>query len=151
MSNLLIIYHSQAGSTESLVQAVKLGAERTEGVNIVLKKAADVGENDLMTAKVIVICSPEYFGYMAGMIKDMFDRTYEQVREKTAGVPYCLVIRAGNDGTGCLNSIERIIKGLGWRKVQDPLISNGPVTEEHINGCAELGATLSAGMDLGIY
>ncbi len=151
MSNLLIIYHSQAGSTESLARAVMLGAERTKGVSVVLKKSADVGEDDLMDARVIVICSPEYFGYMAGMMKDMFDRTYEQVREKSAGVPYCLVVRAGNDGTGCLNSMERIIKGLGWRKVQDPLISNGPVTDEHIDKCAEIGATLSAGMDLGIY
>jgi multimeric flavodoxin WrbA len=149
--DLLIVYHSQSGATQTLSEALKQGALRVEGVETVLMRAIDVQATDLASAKAIIICSPEYFGYMAGAIKDMFDRTYETIREDQVGKPYCLVIRAGNEGTGSLNSMERIIKGLGWRRVQAPIISNGELTKEHKDRCEELGQTMAAGIDLGIY
>lgn len=149
--DLLIIYHSQAGATESLANAIKNGADRIDGVSSVLKRAWDVDYQDLGATKAIIICSPEYFGYMAGAIKEMFDRTYERIRESCAGKPYALVVRAGNDGLGSLQSMERIIKGLGWRPVQAPVISTGRIREEDLEACRELGQTLAAGIDLGIY
>ena len=88
---------------------------------------------------------------MAGAVKDLFDRTYEQVRTRIRGKPYAMLICAGNDGTGALASIERILKGCGVRLVQEPLISRGPVTREMIDKCLELGETLAAGIELGIY
>ena len=88
---------------------------------------------------------------MAGAIKDLFDRTYERIHTRVRGKPYALVICAGNDGTGALASIERIVKGCGLRLVQEPLIFRGPVTQEMVDKCIELGETLAAGYDLGIY
>jgi len=88
---------------------------------------------------------------MAGAVKDLFDRTYEKVREKMVGKSYALVICAGNDGTGALNSIERIVTGYKLRRVQDPIISRGTVSAPVLEECLDLGQTLAAGLDLGIY
>jgi multimeric flavodoxin WrbA len=150
-NTLLIVYHSQSGNTELLSRAVEEGALSEKSICAPRVSALEVGVDDLKNCRVLVICSPEYFGYMAGAIKDMFDRTYEKVREHMAGKSYCVVICAGNDGTGALLSIERIIAGLKMKKVQEPLISRGPVSAETLAKGRELGHTLAAGMTFGIY
>jgi hypothetical protein len=88
---------------------------------------------------------------MAGAVKDMFDRTYEEAREHTAGKSCALVISAGNDGSGALKSVERILLGYRMKQVQDPIIHRGQITEAALDQCRVLGETLAAGMDLGIY
>lgn len=148
---LLIVYHSQSGNTGLLAQAVEEGALCEKAVSIRRVPAGEVTVGDLDNCRVLVICSPEYFGYMAGTIKDMFDRTYETVRERMAGKSYAVVICAGNDGAGALLSIERIIAGFKMKKVQEPLISRGPVSQEMLAKCRELGHTLAAGVAFGIY
>jgi multimeric flavodoxin WrbA len=151
LSRLLIVYHSQSGRTERLAQEIAMGARTVEGIAVDCNGASHVTAEDLRDCKVLVICSPEYFGYMAGGIKDLFDRTYEGVREHTIGKPYAVAISAGNDGTGALQSIERLILGYRMRKVQEPIVVRGPIGPDDLARCRELGQTLAAGMDLGIY
>lgn len=148
---LLIVYHTQSGNTEMLAKAVEQGSLRVEGVCVQRMKAGLVSAEDLKSCRALVICSPEYFGYMAGAIKDLFDRTYEQVREHVIGKSYCVVICAGNDGTGALNSIERIIAGYRLKRIQEPVICRGQLTESDLDSCRELGQTIAAGLELGIY
>jgi multimeric flavodoxin WrbA len=150
-TSLLIVYHSQSGNTEQLAAAVEEGARRVSQAKVSRLPAARIDSGLLQHCAVLVICSPEYFGYMAGAIKDFFDRTYEQTREFTIGKPYVVVISAGNDGTGALTSIERIVAGYRMRKVQEPIIHRGKITEDALSRCRELGQTLAAGIDLGIY
>ncbi len=88
---------------------------------------------------------------MAGAVKDLFDRTYEELKEVTVGKPYAVVISAGNDGTGALSSIERIVRGYRFRKVQESIICRGKIASSSLAQCRELGKTLAAGVDLGIY
>jgi multimeric flavodoxin WrbA len=149
--DLLIVFHSQTGHTEQLATAVEQGALRVETAGVRRSRALEVTPEDLCTCKVLVLCSPEYFGYMAGAVKDLFDRTYELVRDRIIGKPYAVVICAGNDGTGALRSIERIIAGFRMRKVQEPLIGTGEISEDLLEQCRILGQTLAAGIDLGIY
>lgn len=148
---LLIVYHSQSGTTERLARAIEEGSCRVTGVKVVCMKAVNVSAHDFESCQCIVICSPEYFGYMAGAIKDFFDRTYEEVREKVSGKSYAVVISAGNDGTGALTSIERIIAGYKLKKVQEPIIWKGELNDVILETCAQLGQTLAAGIELGIY
>jgi multimeric flavodoxin WrbA len=42
--------------------------------------------DDLLNCNGITIGSPEYFGTMAGMIKDFFDRTYEAAKDLTTTI-----------------------------------------------------------------
>lgn len=148
---LLIVYHSQTGNTELLSRAVEKGALQDKSVFVKRIPAVAVTAKELADCRGLVICSPEYFGYMAGAVKDMFDRTYEQVLEKMAGKSYSIVICAGNDGTGALLSIERIATGLKMKKVQQPILCKGEVQEETLAKCQELGQTFAAGMAFGIY
>jgi multimeric flavodoxin WrbA len=101
----------------------------------------------------IVICSPEYFGYMAGAIKDLFDRTYEELKDdpKIWKKPYCVVISAGNDGSFALSHIERICKGYRLKKVLNPIVCRGRVTEEMRTQCVTLGMTVAEGVNAGIF
>jgi multimeric flavodoxin WrbA len=148
---LLIVYHTQSGNTKQLAEAVEEGARRVPQAKVSRLLAARVDSSMLRQCSVLVICSPEYFGYMAGAVKDFFDRTYERTREFTIGKPYVVVISAGNDGTGALTSIERMVAGYRMRKVQEPIIHRGKITQDALVRCRELGQTLAAGIDLGIY
>ena len=148
---LLVVYHSQSGNTERLSAALEQGALKVEGTAVRRMKAGAVNADDFRNCRLLVVCSPEYFGYMAGAIKDLFDRTYEEIRDQVTGKSYTIVISAGNDGTAALNSIERIILGYRLRRVQEPIICKGPVTEDMLENCRNLGQTLAAGIALGIY
>ena len=153
MARVLITYHSQTGNTARMAEAIAAGVAEAAGSEAVLKKAFDTLAADIRACDAVVFCSPEYFGYMSGAIKDLFDRTYEELRDDPRSVkkPCCIVVSAGNDGTGALNAIERIALGYKFKKVYAPVISKGRVTEEILARCRELGATLAGGCQMGIY
>ena len=149
--NILVIYHSQSGTMEGMAKSFAKGAAKEKGVAIVLKKAKDADINDLLRCDGIAIGSPEYFGTMAGMIKDFFDRTYEDAKERTIGKPFVVFVCAGNDGRGAITQIERIAAGYKWKKVQEHIRIVGVPTKDDLLKLEELGQTLAAGVDFGIF
>ena len=150
---ILVVYHSQTGNTQRMAESVFKGAKSIEEVHAVLKLAQDATLKDLMECDGLALGSPEYFGYMSGMIKDLFDRTYNEARGRNEifKKPYVVFISAGNDGSGALNSIERICIGYQFKKVCEPVISRGKVVKEILVKCEELGKTIAAGCEAGIY
>jgi multimeric flavodoxin WrbA len=153
MCSILILYHSQTGNTERMAEAVAQGVDSIENCHAVLKMAGQSGLDDLSACDGVAFGSPENFGYMSGMMKDFFDRTYEQARgrKEVFKKPYVVFISAGNDGTGALASIDRIMLGYQLKKVFDPVIARGEITEEDLARCRELGQTIAAGCEAGIY
>ena len=148
---ILVIYHSQGGTMKLMASSLARGAEKEENVTVKLKKAIDTTLEDLLTCSGIAIGSPEYFGTMAGMIKDFFDRTYEAAKDKTIGLPFVTFVCAGNDGRGALSHIEKIAAGYKWNKVQEHIRVVSPPTKENLEDLEELGQTLAAGVDFGIF
>lgn len=150
---ILIVYHSQGGNTRKMAEEVAAGAREIENVQVILKRAGDASVEDLMRCDGLLLGSPEYFGYMSGMVKDFFDRTYEAARGKKEVFkkPYAVFISAGNDGRGALASIERIGLGYPFKKVYEALIARGPLTDDILVECREMGKTLAAGCEAGIY
>ena len=149
--NILVIYHSQGGTMERMTNHFVKGAAREKDIAVILKKAVDANINDLLNCNAIAIGSPEYFGTMAGMIKDFFDRTFELAQDKTIGLPYVVFVCAGNDGRGAIAQIERLAAGYKWKKVQDHLRVVGVPTEKDLGELEVLGQTLAAGVDFGIF
>jgi flavorubredoxin len=149
--SILVIYHSQGGTMELMAHRLARGAAKEKNVAIMLKKAVDATLDDLLNCNGLAIGSPVYFGTMAGMIKDFFDRTYEAAQDKTIGLPYVVFVCAGNDGRGALAQIERIAAGYKWEKVQEHIRVVGSPTEQDLVGLEELGQTLAAGVDFGIF
>ena len=153
MCKILIVYHSQTGNTRKMAESVAQGARSIRNVTVIQKKAAEATLQDLLECDGLAIGSPEYFGYMAGMVKDFFDRTYNEARgrKEVFKKPYVVFISAGNDGTGALSHIERIATGYPFKKVYDPVIARGEIDREVLEKCEELGKTIAAGCEAGIY
>ncbi|MFT5728928.1 MAG: multimeric flavodoxin WrbA [Desulforhopalus sp.] len=149
--NILVIYHSQGGTLDLLAKRLVKGAAKEENITVTFKKAADACLEDLLNCNGIAIGTPEYFGTMAGMIKDFFDRTYGAAQEKTIGLPYIVFVSAGNDGRGAITQIERIAAGYKWNKAQEAIRVVGVPTENDLVAVEDLGQALAAGIDFGIY
>ena len=117
------------------------------------KRASEADLRDLLKCDGLAIGSPEHFGYMAGMVKDFFDRTYNEAHGKKEAFkkPYVVFISAGNDGTGALNNIERICTGYQFKKVYDPVVAKGEIDRDILIRCDELGKTTATRCKEGIY
>ena len=153
MKKLLIVSHMPSANTRALTRAVVEGASNGDinGVDVRLTQALETGQAEVLGADAIILGTTENFGYMSGGMKDFFDRIYYPCLEKTISLPFAMFIRAGNDGLGARSSIERIVKGLGWKQVQEPLICSGGWQDSFTKQCEELGMTVAAGLDAGIF
>jgi multimeric flavodoxin WrbA len=161
MARLLIIWHSLTGGTEAMALAAAEAA-RCEA-EVVIKRAAEAGPEDLLTAGGFLFAGPENLASMAGVMKDFFDRTYYPVLGQIEGRPYATMICAGSDGEGAARQIARIATGWRLRLVADPLIicthaqtPKAILAPKVIGGadlarCRELGATLAAGLAMGVF
>lgn len=147
---LLVVYHSQSGNTERMAQAVIRGA-RIDGVELRVKDALEAGPEDLLWCDGLLLGTPENFGYMSGALKYFLDRVYYPCLERVEGLPYALFVRAGNDGSGAVSSVERIVSGLALRAIQPPLVIAGEFDEARLAECEELGMTLAAGLEAGVF
>lgn len=150
---LLIVAHAPSVNTQRLLDAVIEGAQSDENQTVKVEGLSpfDAGPEEIFAASAIILGTTENLGYMSGALKDFFDRSYYPCLEKTQGLPYCLYVRAGQDGTGTRRGVESITTGLRWRAVQEPLICRGEWQEAFVDQCRELGAAMAAGLDAGIF
>jgi multimeric flavodoxin WrbA len=152
--HLLVVSHSQTGGTRSLVEALLAGAttEEVAGVEVRWRDALEADADDVRWAEALVIATPENFGYMSGAVKYFFDRTYYQVLDETRGLPYALIVKGKhNDGSGAVGSIVPLVTGLGWRAIRPPLVVIGDVSQSQLDEATELGMSIAAGLEMGIY
>lgn len=134
-----------------LAASFAAGAAKEDQVRTICKRAAEATIKDLLNCHGIAIGSPEYFGTMAGLVKDFFDRTYEDCREKTVGLPYVVFVCAGNDGRGALTQIDRLAAGYRWRKALEHVRLTGEPSSADLQHIEELGHTFAAGIEFGIF
>jgi multimeric flavodoxin WrbA len=163
MKQLLIVYHSQTGGTLQMAQAAANAATRESSISVRLQAAEDTGPEAVLESSGYLFACPENLAAMSGLMKDFFDRTYYPVLDRIQGRPYAILICAGSDGTNAARQIERIATGWRLKAIADPLIvcthAQAPerilapkqIGAEDLARCAELGATIAAGIDLGIY
>jgi flavorubredoxin len=149
---LIVIAGGAAGSTRKLVDAAVAGAAQAEsGPECRCLPASEAGPEDVLAAAAVLFATPEKFGYMAGTLKDFFDRSFYALEGRVAGLAYGLVVSAGNDGRGAVESVERILRGLAMRCVAPPLRVVGSPSETDLDSARELGAALACGVALGIF
>ncbi|MEM1173767.1 MAG: NAD(P)H-dependent oxidoreductase [Pseudomonadota bacterium] len=151
--NLLIVFHTQSGSTREMANAVIRGAhdDAVDGVEVRVREALDASPEDLLWCHGFILGTPENFGYMSGGMKLFLDRAFYPCEGKVDGKPFALFVRAGNDGSGAINSIRRILNGLNVREVQEPVLIAGEFDESRLVECEELGLTLAAGLEAGVF
>jgi multimeric flavodoxin WrbA len=151
--NLLIVYHSQSGSTSRMAKSVIRGAssDAVDGVTVRVRNALEADHEDLLWADGFILGTPENFGYMSGALKYFLDRVFYPCEGKLEGRPWALFVRAGNDGSGAISSVRRILSGLGVREVQEPLLIAGDFDDSRLVDCEELGLTMAAGLEAGVF
>ena len=144
MTRLLIVYYSKTGNTEAMAQAVCEGAG-SSGATVTLKKAADATANDLLTCDVVAFGSPNYYSYMAGGLKDFFDRVYYDVRGRVSNKPYGAFSSSGVRSSQALDSIDRVasLSSLRMRKAFEGIIATGKPSSDVLEQCKELGKNLA--------
>ncbi|OMH26641.1 flavodoxin family protein [Motiliproteus sp. MSK22-1] len=150
---LLIVAHAPSPNTRLITEAVLRGANHPdiEGVRVRWIPPLDATAEDVLKADGLILGTTENFAYMSGAMKDFFDRIYYPCLEVKQGLPYGLFIRAGNDGQGAKNSVEKIVTGLRWNAVQEPLVMRGKFQDSFVADSEELGMTVAAGMEAGIF
>ncbi|MDH4458532.1 MAG: NAD(P)H-dependent oxidoreductase [Nevskia sp.] len=147
---LLIVWSTQTGRTARLVDAACAGAAAfADTLDVVSRRALDAGIDDLLAADGLIIATPENFGYLSGAVKDFLDRTYYPAEGKVDGLPYLMLVSAGNDGSGAVRALERIATGYRWKRVAEPLIVKGEPDTAAIEAAGERGALLAAGIAFG--
>lgn len=146
---LIVTANTPSMNTSRMLDAVTRGAS-IENIDLQVIAPDVLQPEDIISSNGLILGTTENLGYMAGTIKDIFDRCYYPCLEKTQGLPFAYYIRAGHDGTGTLRAITTITTGLKWRLVREPLICKGDFKESFINQCEELGLSMAASLDIGI-
>ncbi len=155
---LLIVHHSRFGGTTQLARAAEEGAREAAGIEVVSLRASEAGVEQVLAARGYLIGTPENFGGIAGIVKDFLERIYTPCEGRIEGRPWSAFVCAGNDGAGAMTGLERIATGLRLRKVHPGFIyRSGLVAQAHevppsaLAQARELGATLAAGIEAGLY
>src|ERR671929_2319475 len=162
MKTLLIVFHSLTGGTRQIAEAAARGAEAQSDVSVRLLPAVEAQPADVLAADGYIFATPEMLAAISGLMKDFFDRTYYPALERINGRPYAVLICAGSDGRNAARQIERIATGWRLRAVADPIIvcthaqtpeailAPKAIPQAELSRCEELGATLAAGLAMGI-
>jgi flavodoxin len=159
---LLIVYHTMTGGTRQMVEAAADGASEEDDVEVRVRTAPDAGPEDVLMADGYLFGSPENLAGMSGLMKDFFDRCYYAALDRINGRPYAAMICAGSDGQNALRQIERIATGwrlrsaapglIVWTDAQTPerILAPKVIDPTDLARCRELGATIAAGLALGV-
>jgi len=163
MKSLLIVYYSYTGGTEQMAKAAAAAGRGEEGTDVRLMRAEDCQPEDVLAADGYIFATPENLAAIAGVMKTFFDRCYYPLLGRIEGRPYAAMICAGSDGENALRQLERIATGWRLKKVIDtPIICTHAQTaeailapktigEDELETCREIGATLSAGLAMGVF
>lgn len=163
MTTLAIIWYSRTGGSRQLAEAARDAAQEAGDVEVRFLKAEEADAGDLLSAEGYLFACPENLAAIAGVMKAFFDRTYYEVLGKIEGRPYAAMICAGSDGENAKKQLERICTGWRLKRVADtPIVNVAAQTTEEIlaqkrigdaqlEQARELGATLAAGLEMGVF
>jgi multimeric flavodoxin WrbA len=146
VARLLVVHHTPSPSLDSLLRAVLDGAgnDQVEGVEVVVRPALKASTLDVLEADGYVLGTPANLGYMSGALKHFFDTVYYPCLEATQGRPFGLYVHGNNDVDGAVAAVDRIITGLGWRAVSEPVRVLDKPGQDDLDACWELGAVAAA-------
>lgn len=141
MGTVLVVYHSQGGNTKAAALAVGQGAQEWADV-VVVKEALEATKEDLLSCDAIAVGTPDYFSYMAGGLKDFFDRTFYPTQGQVTDKPCGIFVTHGGGGKA-VESVKSVCGTFKFKMVGDPvLVKNAPDAEAE-NRLAELGRLLA--------
>ena len=120
MSKVLIVYHSLGGNTKAAAEAVAEGVRRA-GSEALLKEGLKAGPEDLLACDAIAAGTPDYFSYMAGGLKDFFDRSLYPTQGKVTGKPCGIFVTHGGGGKA-VESMRSMCISFRFTLIAEPVI-----------------------------
>lgn len=163
MKSLLIVWHSRTGGAKAMSLAAARGARQAGDVQVRRLAALRATAQDVLAADAYLFVAPENLASLSGAMKEFFDRTYYGVLGRIEGRPYAQLICAGSDGEGAVRQVARICTGWRLKPIAEPLIVNvraqtpeailatKTIPPEALARCEEIGATLAAGLSIGMF
>ena len=163
MKTLLIVWHSRTGGAKAMAEAAARAAAGEGGVATRLLAAAEAQPAALLAADGYIFACPENLAAMSGAMKEFFDRCYYPCLERLNGRPYAAMICAGSDGSSAARQLARIATGWRLKAIAEPLVVNVAaqtpeaiqavkhLTPAQLAPCSEAGATLAAGLSMGVF
>ena len=139
---ILIVYYSQGGHTEEAAQCVVDGVCAVDGVDPLVKRAHEATPADLLGADGVCFGSPDYFGYMAGMLKDFFDRVFYPTRGEIDGKPCGLFVTHGGGGKAA-DSLESMCQMLNLSQVGKTVLVKDAPGQGGRQGLRDLGKAVA--------
>ncbi|QJB70323.1 flavodoxin family protein [Parasphingorhabdus halotolerans] len=163
MKKLLIVYYSYTGGTRQMAEACFDAARGEDNCEPKMLQAEDCLPDDILAADGYIFATPENLAAIAGVMKAFFDRCYYPLLGRIEGRPYAAMICAGSDGENAKRQLERIATGWRLKKVIDTLVicthaqtseeilADKSIDESDLSSCRKLGATLAAGLAMGVF
>jgi multimeric flavodoxin WrbA len=143
---VLVLYYSRTGNVEAMAKAVAEGVNSVKGASSKLRRVDYANVDDLISCDAVAIGSPNYFGYMAGLLKDFFDRAWP-VRDKVAGKLAAAFTCGGSSSNAALLSLERMYSSFKLEKVSEGVAvgtrEQGTLSEQNLTACKKIGEALA--------
>lgn len=129
----------------------------------VLQRASETLPEQLLAADGFIFAAPENLAALSGEMKEFFDRCYYPVLGQLEGRPYAQMVCAGSDGENAARQTARIATGWRLKEVHPALIictnaqteaqilAQKTLSETDLDRCRTLGATLAAGLSMGVF
>ena len=148
MARLLVVHHTPSPSVHTMLQAVLEGAAdpSLEEVEVVVRPALVATATDVLEADGYLLGTPANLGYMSGALKHFFDLVYYPCLDATVGRPYGLFLHGNDDVEGARRGVERIVTGLQWKAVADPVAVIGAPDASDREALVELGGVVAANL-----
>ena len=142
MSKILVVYHTQGGNTKAAAELVARGA-RAQGAKVEIKEALKADVDDLLKCDGVAVGTPDYFSYMAGGLKDFFDRTCYPTEGHVTGKPCAIFVTHGGGGRA-VQSVKKLCRRFKFKLVAPPvLIENMPKSKAAHKNLMGLGKALA--------
>lgn len=126
MGTVLIVFHSQGGNTKAAAEVLAEGARAFPETQVVVKEALQANTNDLLSCDAVAVGTPDYFSYMAGGLKDFFDRTFYPTQGSVTDKPCGIFVTHGGGGRA-VDSVKSICATFKFKIVGEPvLVKNAP-------------------------
>jgi multimeric flavodoxin WrbA len=144
MGRIIVIYHSQQyGNTKILAEALAEGArEAGAEVNLINTNERRVTLEEFLSADGVAIGTPDYFSYVSGTIKTLFDDIYlwDKSGKPVKGKRAVLFFSCG--GGGRVRVPFESLAQRFFQQVGETVGSDRPISNEAKKRCIALGKEL---------
>jgi flavorubredoxin len=135
------VYHSLGGNTKAAAEAVAEGVRQVKGAEPKLMEGLKAGPQDLTDCAAIAVGTPDYFSYMAGGVKDFFDRSLYPTKGKVTDKPCGIFVTHGGGGKA-VESVKSICSSFKFKLACEPVLVKNKPDDEGVARLQELGKAL---------